>query len=493
MPSSSDAFPSLIYKDTVLGYNFRDMQRLFIAPLFVVHEAHGVMLCEQGILSRDEFSKIWRGLQRFDLRALQDADYDGSVEDFFFYIERQLQQMIGPEVAGKLHTARSRNDIDITIYRLRLRQELLKIHQAVAHLVTIGLDLAQQHRQSIMPGYTHTQPAQPTTLAHYLCAVMEALSRDLGRLQHAFATTNLNPLGACAITTTGFPIDRYRTTELMGFDGLQCNSFGAIAATDYVCETAGAVATCMVTLGKFVQDLLQWCTVEFGYLSLSDSVVQVSSIMPQKRNPVALEHSRILASRSLGAAQALFTAMHNTPFGDIVDSEDDLQPLLFGMCEVALRPLQLVPSVLRDATVDVARMRSRAGTSFLTVTELADQLVRQAGLTFHDAHQIVSAAVKKNRADDRHERIVADVQQIAHELLGKPLAMTHEQLLQSLDPDHFVAVRSIPGGPALPAIDAQIAALGATVSASCSWRSERENRLTQAEEKRQSAAEALLV
>ena len=182
-----------------------------------------------------------------------------------------------------------------------------------------------------MPAHTHTQPAQPTTLAHYLLAACEFLERDFQRLQASFSRINLSPMGAAAITTSGFPIDRDETARLLGFEGLAENSYGAIASIDYITEAASVVAVAMVNVGKLMQDLLLWSTREFGFLRLSDAFVQSSSIMPQKRNPVALEHTRILASRAVGEAQAVLTCAHNTPFGDINDSEDDLQPLVFTM------------------------------------------------------------------------------------------------------------------------------------------------------------------
>jgi argininosuccinate lyase len=265
------------------------------------------------------------------------------------------------------HTARSRNDIDLTLYRMCLRREVLRIASETADAREVLLDLAAAHTQTIMPPYTHTQPAQPTTFAHYLLAAVEFLGRDITRLSAAFAMINRNPLGACAITTTGFPIDRDYTAGLLGFEDLQVNSYGAIAAIDYLAEAASAIAVLMVNLSKLVQDLLLWCTEEYGFLRLSDAYVQTSSIMPQKRNPVALEHARILASKAFGQAQAVLTCAHNTPFGDIVDSEDDLQPLVFSMCADASRSLRLFAGLMSHAEVDREKMSLRASGSFLTV------------------------------------------------------------------------------------------------------------------------------
>ena len=190
------------------------------------------------------------------------------------------------------------------------------------------LSIAQANRDSVMPAYTHNQPAQPTTLAHYLLAMIEVLERDGERMVACYGRVNRSPLGACAITTTGFPIDRHMTETLLGFRGLVVNSYGAIAAVDYVAEACSVLATAMLSLGRFTQDMLLWSTAEFGFLRLSDGYVQISSIMPQKRNPVPLEHARILASRALTEAQSVLGSLHNTPFADMNDGEDSLQPLV---------------------------------------------------------------------------------------------------------------------------------------------------------------------
>jgi argininosuccinate lyase len=352
---------------------------------------------------------------------------------------------------------------------MRLRGEVLRIARETTEAAQLLLELAAAHTDTLMPAYTHTQPAQPTTLAHYLLGAIEFLGRDVQRLRSAFATVNLNPLGACAITTTGFPIDRDYTAQLLGFEGLQVNSYGAIAAIDYVCETAGVVAVLMVNLGKLVQDFLLWCMEEFGYLRLSDAYVQSSSIMPQKRNPVGLEHTRILASKAFSQAQAVLMCAHNTPFGDIVDSEDDLQPLVFSMCSDASRALRLFTGLMRNAEVDVERMRTRASGCFLTVTELADTLVREENVSFMQAHHLVAAAVKASEREYSPKLMVAKIEELAPEVLGRELRKRSEVWLRALDPEYFVSIRKVAGGPAPEAVRAQIAAASKTQTEARDW------------------------
>src|SRR6185295_2691465 len=204
------------------------------------------------------------------------------------------------------------------------------------------LELASRHRETVFAAHTHTQPAQPTTVAHYLAAVIEQLERDLVRLRAAYASTNRSPLGACAITGTGFPIDRTLTSDLLGFDEPTGNTYGSIATVDYLLESVAAAQVMLVGLGRVVQDLLLWSTREIGYLRLADGLVQGSSIMPQKRNPVALEHTRSIASKALGEEVAIVTAIHNTPLGDNVDTEDDLQPIVASMFRDAQRAVALI-------------------------------------------------------------------------------------------------------------------------------------------------------
>jgi argininosuccinate lyase len=432
-----------IYAETVLAPNFEDAKRFFLDFLLQIHYAHTKMLRKQAILTPQEESQLLAALDNLDRERIQAARYDGACEDLFYFVEGLLEAACGRDVAGKMHTARSRNDIAITLYRMTSRRELLKIAQGVAEVRSVLLDLAASHLESIMPAHTHTQPAQPTTLAHYLLAACEFLGRDADRIQAAFARVNLSPMGAAAITTSGFPIDRYETARLLGFEGLAENSYGAIAAIDYITESASVVAVAMVSLGKLVQDLLLWCTREFGFLRLSDAFVQCSSIMPQKRNPVALEHARILASRALGEAQAVLTCAHNTPFGDINDSEDDLQPLVFSMFTDASRALRLLAGAMGAVEVDRARMASRAGEGFLTVTELADTLVRQEGMSFREAHDLVAEAVQASGVDDDSAAIASALRRV------RPgLGLTDAEILRALDPEHFVRIRNIIGGPA---------------------------------------------
>ncbi|MGI4854150.1 MAG: argininosuccinate lyase [Janthinobacterium lividum] len=479
------AFPAPIYREQVLTHIFADAQRLFLPSLLEIDRAHLVMLRAQGIVTLATASACARGLRMLNQDVLRTATYDGSVEDLFFLVERQLAELIGADDAGRLHTARSRNDIDLTMYRMVLRENLLRMLEASLALRRVLLEIADRHSDCVMPAYTHNQPAQPTTLGHYVMAMVEVLERDAERMVACYGRVNRNPLGACAITTTGFPIDRTQTEKLLGFRGLVVNSYGAIAAVDYVAEACSVLATAMLSLGRFTQDMLLWSTAEFGFLRLSDGYVQISSIMPQKRNPVPLEHARILASRALGEAQSVLGSLHNTPFADMNDGEDSLQPLVALAFADAQRALSLLAGALSEATFDIARMRTRAHGSFLTVTEVADTLVRVCGTSFHHAHALVAAAVKAAATDD-NRALAADLYARA---AADGLHITEAQILSALDPDHFVHIRGIVGGPAQETLLPELARSAQQRVADSEWvLAERAHLLTAHEDLTQACA-----
>jgi len=467
-------FPAPIYAETVLAVNFKDAQQLFLDHLLEIHYAHTLMLARQAIMPVGIAQACLQGLDKLDREKIRTANYDGTTEDLFFFVERELERTCGAENAGWMHTARSRNDIDITLYRMRLRLDVLTAIECLNSARAAVLALAQEHMLTLMPAYTHTQPAQPITFGHYLAGLTELMERDAQRLQAAFKTVNRCPLGACAIATTGFPIDREYTAKLLCFDGLQLNSYGAIAATDYLTETAGAMATAMINLGRVAQDFLLWCTAEFGFLRLSDAWVQISSIMPQKRNPVPFEHVRALASKSLGQVQGVFLGLHNTPWGDTNDAEDDLQPTMAGVMRDAVRALKIFAAVLPDTQVNIARMKERAQSDFLTVTELADTLVRREGMGFRDAHGFVSATVKELKGDSSHAAIADTLLR----LLGARTRNTsREDLLRALDPIEFVAIRQIPGGPSEKTLKPALGELNQGLIATKTWTTEAQSKL----------------
>jgi argininosuccinate lyase len=470
------------YVSQVLNENFEDAKTLFLSPLMSIHYAHLVMLAHCGIVDAVHARAIRDALDSISVNTIRKTPYDGSCEDLFSHVERLLVDACGEEAAGRLHTARSRNDIDMTMYRLRQREFIIRLIDASADLREVLIAHASKHRETLFAAHTHTQPAQPTTLAHYLLGVIEQLERDGVRLRAAYASTNRSPLGSCAITGTGFPIDRELTSDLLGFDAPTGNTYGSIATVDYLLESASATAVLTTGLGRFVQDLLLWCTVEFGYLRLAEGFVQSSTIMPQKRNPVALEHARAIGSKALGQVSAIMMSVHNTPFGDIVDTEDDLQPLVAAMFRDAARAVTLVGAAMRGAEFDVARMEARAADGGTTLTELADSLVRERGVPFKTAHAIAGRLSGSCRLNDP-DAVAVMLRDITRDVLGAPLELTAAELSQIMSPRHFVDVRRTPGGPSPIETSRALQQANAALDADRAWLTRIRAALTAADER----------
>jgi len=443
-------FPGRSYVDAVLSPIYESAKHELLDPMMAVHRAHLVMLVERGLVAPDSARKILAALDGIDLAAVAASSYNGRYEDLFFYVEDLTLQAAGEE-AGNLHIARSRNDMGVTMYRMVLRKYLLDAIEAALLLHGVLLRLAAEEADTVMLAHTHTQPAQPTTLGHWLTAAADVLARDIARLQAAYERANRSPMGAAALSTSGFPISRERVAELLGFDGLVENSYDAIAGADYVSEAAAAAELAALHTGRTVQDLLTWCTQEYGVLRVADPYVQTSSIMPQKRNPVSLEHSRALLSYAAGRAHTVLQMLHNTPFGDIVDTEDEMQPNLWAALGTLRQVFRLMANVLGTVQVNRDLLLERARASFANVTELADLLVREAGLPFRTAHTVVATMVKLAEARglrDVRQVEPALVEEAALQVLGRPLGVPAEKLRLALDPVHFVAVRTVRGGVA---------------------------------------------
>jgi argininosuccinate lyase len=477
------------YVRTVLNDNFEDAKALFLDPLIAIHGAHLVMLAEQGIVAADDARRIRDAVTAVCCDTVRRTPYDGSCEDLFFFVERLIAERAG-DVAGRLHTARSRNDIDMTMYRMRQRGFVLDLLDATLALRSTLGGIAAAHLETVFPAHTHTQRAQPTTLAHYLLGVVEQLERDGDRLRAAFATTNRSPLGACAITGTAFPIDRERTSALLGFDGPTGNTYGSIATVDYLLESLSAASVTLVGVGRVVQDLLLWCTAEFRYLRLGDGFVQVSSIMPQKRNPVALEHARSIGSKAIGQATAVMLSVHNTPFGDIVDTEDDLQPLVHQTFRDAVRAVSLVAASLATATFDAVEMSRRAAEGFITVTELADTLTREHGLPFAQSHAIAAGLIEAHRAAPERS-LCEHLAEVSQRVTGRAIDIEASRLKDILCPSHFVRVRETLGGPAPSRTAAAVRDADAALARDVAWLAATRDRLSAADRDRAAALHAL--
>lgn len=448
-------FPDPIYKETVLRPLFDGAKAHHVDGFRAIDRAHLIMLSETGILDRRQAREIARALDAIDRELdVSTLTYTGEVEDFFFLIEAELKRRLGPDVAGRLHTARSRNDIDHTLFKLALKAEIDLLLDKARHLAATLIDAAERQPGTLIVAYTHGQPAQPTTFGHYLSAVIEVLLRDIGRIEEARRIVDLCPMGAAAITTSGFPIDRERVATLLGFGRPLENSYSCIAAVDYVTATYGAMELMFLHLGRPIQDLQFWTSFEVGQIYVPNAFVQISSIMPQKRNPVPIEHLRHLASQTVGRAHAMLTVMHNTPFTDMNDSEGETQAMGYQAFHSASRVLDLLAALVANLRVNEARVAENIRRSAVTITELADSLVRREGLSFRQAHEVAAAvarAVTETAGDlgtDGYEPFARTFEKA----VGRPSAIDAETFAEIVSPEHFVAVRDRFGGPAPKAL-----------------------------------------
>lgn len=476
-------FPSLTYKKLVIEPAYESAKKNFVEYMMQINIAHLVMLNEQGLVSDEEVQNIGKAISEVDRSFYKASAYVSEFEDLFFRIEDDLIKRAG-DIAGNLHIARSRNDMGIAIYRMALRKKLLALMEQLTALQDALNLFALKNKETIMIGYTHTQQAQPTTLAHYVKALMDKLERDFRRLRSAYETVNRSSMGAAALTTSGFDINRERMQELLGFDGLIENSWDAVAGADYLMETATAVQVSALNLGRSMQDLLLWATLEFDAFKLANPYVQISSIMPQKRNPVSLEHTRALLSSVVGDTNTVLTMIHNTPFGDIVDTEDDLQPYLWKAIDQLSGIYELFGSVLLTLKVNNEKLEQRAKESFANVTELADTLVRVEKISFRQAHTIVSGAVKKVAAggleslsDLTYDLLNGE----AKSVLNRELHLNREEFLRALDPQHFIEIRTVLGGPSPKTIEASLEQSRERFVAVKRWVEEKRKRIEEAE------------
>jgi argininosuccinate lyase len=357
-------------------------------------KAHVAMLAKQGILSREDAEAIAAGLDRVaaDYEANGVAE-DLALEDIHMQTEAKLAEAIGP-VAGRLHTARSRNDQVATDFRLWVRDA---IDQALAALLAFQAALlarAEAHAADVMPGFTHLQSAQPVTLGHHLMAYHEMIARDVGRLRDARARANLCPLGAAALAGTGFPIDRHATAAALGFDGPTRNSLDSVSDRDFAIEYLTCAVQCALHLSRLAEEFVLWASQPFGFVQLSDAWSTGSSIMPQKRNPDAAELVRGHAGRIMGCMTALCMTMKGLPLAYSKDMQDD-KPPVFEAHDLLALSIAAMTGMVATATFRTDRMRALGESGYATATDLADWLVREAGLPFRQAHHVTGRAVRR--------------------------------------------------------------------------------------------------
>ena len=451
-------FPNETYKDTVLAPLFEGAKAHFVQPIRAINQAHLVMLAETKIVDEETAAKIANALLHIDQNVDVDGlQYTGEFEDYFFLVEAELKSRLGPDIAGALHTARSRNDMDHTVFKLVLQQRTDALLALAQNLADQMVSTAQRESDTLIVAYTHGQPAQPSTFGHYLGAATEVLLRDIERLELARKSLDKCPMGAAAITTSGFPIDRHRMANLLGFGAPQENAYGCIASVDYVTGLYSAMKLLFLHLGRLVQDFQFWSAFEVGQLYVPNSFVQISSIMPQKRNPVPIEHLRLLSSLSVGRCDMMVNNMHNTPFTDMNDSEGEVQQAGYAAFESGGRVLQLLSAFVPALSINADKVRQNTDASCITITELADTLVRKDGLSFRQAHEVAAQTAKSVIA--KNVGLAQGYEDfLVHfgESIGQKSCLDLEMYQRAVAAEHFVKVRDRFGGPGPDALRASL-------------------------------------
>ncbi len=427
----------------VLSYlSSMDTDRHIFTADLLVDTAHVIMLAETGTISRDECTHILKGLE-----TIKGGGYDKldtSYEDIHISIEAKLIEIVGEETGGRMHSARSRNDEVTTCIRLVLRNELLTLLHKLISLRKNMLEIAVENRETLMPGFTHLQHAQPTTLGHHLLAHHDALARDCQRVLGAYLRTNKSPLGSAAFASTGFELDRERTRELLGFHGLVENSMDAVSTRDFVVESISVFANIMTNLSRLAEEMILWSSEEFGFVELDDSYSSTSSIMPQKKNPDTAELMRAKTGTVDGCLMSVLAITKALP----MSYNRDLQEVtthLWRAAAITLGTVNIASGIISTMKINEDKLSSSANTGFSTATELADTIVRTTGLPFRTAHQIVGTMAQGNI------HTLEELDRISMKIIGKKLSdegLDEELFKGALDIKENVNRRSTVGGPA---------------------------------------------
>ena len=415
-------------------------QRLYAQDI-AGSKAHAAMLVAQSILTAEDGAAITQGLDTI-LQEIESGQFDfkAALEDIHMNVEARLRDLIG-EAAGRLHTARSRNDQVATDLRLWVRDMLDSADTALRNLQAALLDQAETHAASIMPGFTHLQAAQPVTFGHHMLAYVEMFGRDRGRFTDARARMNESPLGSGALAGTSFAIDRDATAAALGFDQPMANSLDAVSSRDFALEFLSAAAICATHLSRLAEELVIWSSAQFRFVGMSDSFSTGSSMLPQKKNPDAAELVRAKAGRIIGALTGLAIVMKGLPLAYSKDMQEDKEPVFDAADSLAVC-VAAMTGMIEQMTVNEDRLRAAASQGFTNATDLADWLVRELDLPFRDAHHVTGALVQMAEAKGcgLDELDLGDMQKVEPRIT--------EAVFAALDLDYSVASRNSFGGTA---------------------------------------------
>ncbi|QNP47001.1 argininosuccinate lyase [Sphingomonas sediminicola] len=414
-------------------------------------KAHAAMLRDQGIVGQADAAAVLEGLDQISREFERDGVPERvELEDIHMTVEHRLAELIGP-AAGRLHTARSRNDQVATDFRLWVRNACDEAVGAIHGLQRALVERAEDHADTVMPGFTHLQVAQPVTLGHHLLAYFEMLQRDVSRFSDARTRMNESPLGSAALAGTSFPIDRHEVADALGFERPTANSLDSVSDRDFALDYLTAASQCSLHLSRLAEELIIWTSQQFGFVKLPDAFSTGSSIMPQKRNPDAAELVRGHSGRILGCLTSLMVTMKGLPLAYSKDMQDDKEPVFEARDLLALS-LEALAGMIETIEFVPQRMADAAALGFSTATDLADWLVREAGVPFREAHHITGRAVKA--AEDRG----CDLADLPLDALKEIDARIDERVFDVLSVDASVRSRTSYGGTAPERVREQVAA-----------------------------------
>lgn len=409
--------------------------------------AHTTMLSCQKIIDPLIADKIIQSLKKLKNEGIEALNLDHSVEDIHMAVENYVTGEVGEE-AGFMHTAKSRNDQVATDLRIVLKEKLGEIQGFILEFIGGILEMAAEHQETVMIGYTHLQHAQPTTFAHHLLAYAHSLKRDYERLKDAYKRVDLNPLGSAAMTTTSFPIDRNITTDLLGFSAYMENSMDAVSSRDFIAETIFSLSLLVTTLGKICEEMVLWSTYEFGIIEIADEFSSTSSIMPQKKNPDVAEIARGKSGILYGELVTILTILKALPYTYNRDLQE-ITPHLWNGVKHSQEILDMVANMLLSVKVNKERCLELAGANFATATDLADIMVREKKMPFRTAHKIVGRMVTEaiNQKLKPEEVTGEFLDKISVDITGDKLNLDEDLIKKALDPLENVKMRTVPGGP----------------------------------------------
>ena len=437
-------------QEHVYGPRLEDDFRKVFSVMSDVNQAHVVMLAECGILTPEIAQVLASVLLDLEDQGPGAFTLDPAREETYFNYEAKVIEVAGAEVGGRMHIGRSRNDLKATLDRMRSRRDCLDILDSLASVRETALNQAETHADVVMPGYTHLQPAQPITFGFFLLGFAQAFERDHQRISGAYPRVNLNPLGGGAFAGTSFPIDRGRTGQLLGFDGLLEHDLDAIASRDFAVELLSHCALLGLTWSRMAQDFFVMVSYEFQTVNFPDRVFCTSSIMPQKKNPVVLEFLKGRSAQLIGALTTAMAAIKGANFTNVVDGYYEALRWYFDSLNDTLSSLDIVNLVLGTAEPNTDRMLTLVEENYSTVTDLTDNLVRQSDLSFREAHHVVGRVVRValDKGLKANEISSAIIEEAAKDVAGRPVVLDAETLRRSLDPAAAVEGRKGIGGPA---------------------------------------------